>query len=89
MTSPAADKHDWATIPNAITVLRFLLVVPICYYLLTDSAPVATAFLLLRRLGLATGSMGSSHESLTRFPTSVSCLTRLPTGSGSSRLPCV
>ncbi|MGO2609372.1 CDP-alcohol phosphatidyltransferase family protein [Glutamicibacter ardleyensis] len=47
MTSPAADKHDWATIPNAITVLRFLLVVPICYYLLTDSAPVATAFLLL------------------------------------------
>lgn len=47
MSNPATRKNDWATVPNAITVLRFLLVVPICFYLLSNSAPVATAGLLL------------------------------------------
>jgi len=43
----AADRHEWATIPNAITLLRFLLVIPICYYLIGDTRPVLTAVLLL------------------------------------------
>lgn len=47
MTMKAARQNDWATIPNAVTVLRFLLVVPICSYLISDSRPTLTAILLL------------------------------------------
>lgn len=41
------SHNDWATIPNGITVLRFLLVVPICILLISDARPVLTAVLLL------------------------------------------
>lgn len=47
MAMRSGRKHDWATIPNAITVLRFLLVIPICGYLISDTRPVLTAILLL------------------------------------------
>lgn len=38
--------RDWATIPNAITVLRLLLVIPIVLLLVNDAAPVVTLILL-------------------------------------------
>ncbi|MGH3654906.1 CDP-alcohol phosphatidyltransferase family protein [Glutamicibacter sp.] len=43
----AVRKHEWATIPNAITIIRFLLVVPIVGYLVADTEPALTAVLLL------------------------------------------
>lgn len=39
-------QHDWATIPNAITALRLLLVIPITLLLVNDAAPVVTLVLL-------------------------------------------
>ncbi|MEV4774992.1 CDP-alcohol phosphatidyltransferase family protein [Microbacterium sp. LTA6] len=39
--------RDWATLPNAITVLRLLLVVPITVLLVQDAAPVLTLVLLV------------------------------------------
>lgn len=39
-------SRDWATIPNAITVLRLLIVIPITLLLVNDAAPVATLVLL-------------------------------------------
>ena len=43
----AVRKHEWATVPNAITVIRFLLVIPIFGYLVADTEPTLTAVLLL------------------------------------------
>lgn len=40
-------SRDWATIPNAITVLRLLLVVPIAILLIQHAAPVLTLVLLV------------------------------------------
>src|SRR5690606_7938279 len=39
-------QRDWATIPNAITVLRLLLVIPITLLLANGAAPVVTLVLL-------------------------------------------
>ncbi|MBO0981142.1 CDP-alcohol phosphatidyltransferase family protein [Microbacterium sp. SD291] len=39
--------RDWATLPNAITVLRLLLVVPITVLLVQHAAPVLTLVLLV------------------------------------------
>ncbi len=39
--------RDWATLPNAITVLRLLLVVPIIVLLIQNAAPVLTLVLLV------------------------------------------
>lgn len=47
METRAVRKHEWATIPNAITIIRFLLVIPIVGYLVADTEPVITAVLLL------------------------------------------
>src|SRR5690625_7426651 len=30
---PATGRPDWATIPNAVTLLRFLLLAPVCWML--------------------------------------------------------
>lgn len=38
---------DWATLPNAITLLRFALVLPITAMLIRDAAPAATLVLLM------------------------------------------
>ncbi|GAT73347.1 CDP-diacylglycerol-glycerol-3-phosphate 3-phosphatidyltransferase [Microbacterium sp. HM58-2] len=49
MTADSADprsRPDWATIPNAITLLRLLLVVPIAVLLVQGAEPVL-AFVLL------------------------------------------
>lgn len=43
----AVRKHEWTTVPNAITVIRFLLVIPIFGYLVADTEPTLTAVLLL------------------------------------------
>lgn len=40
-------SRDWATIPNAITVLRLLLVVPIAILLIQHADPVLTLVLLV------------------------------------------
>lgn len=40
-------RRDWATIPNAITVLRLLLVVPIAVLLIQHADPVLTLVLLV------------------------------------------
>lgn len=47
METRAVRKHEWATIPNAITIIRFLLVLPIVGFLVADTEPVLTAVLLL------------------------------------------
>ncbi|MDP3953006.1 CDP-alcohol phosphatidyltransferase family protein [Microbacterium sp.] len=49
MHLPVARRgpHDWATVPNAITVLRLLLVIPITLLLVNDAAPVITLALLI------------------------------------------
>ena len=47
MRMDAAPRNDWATIPNAITLLRLFLVIPICTYLVSDTRPTLTAILLL------------------------------------------
>ena len=47
MAMEAASRNDWATIPNAITLLRFFLVIPICIFLISDTRPTLTAALLL------------------------------------------
>ena len=46
MTDTGAHRDDWLTLPNAITVVRLLLVVPIGILLLQDRAPVTTAVLV-------------------------------------------
>lgn len=48
MHDPLARRgqRDWATIPNAITVLRLLLVIPITLLLANGAAPVVTLVLL-------------------------------------------
>lgn len=49
MTPPPFARHgrrDWATIPNVITVLRLVIVVPITVLLVSDAAPVVTLVLL-------------------------------------------
>ena len=45
---PFAERRprDWATVPNAITVLRLLIVIPIALLLVNDAAPVVTLVLL-------------------------------------------
>lgn len=40
-------REDWLTIPNIITLVRLLLLIPICYLLAIDSSPVVTAILLV------------------------------------------
>lgn len=47
MQTRGLRKHEWATIPNAITLIRFLLVVPIASFLVADTEPLLTAILLL------------------------------------------
>lgn len=42
----APGRPDWATIPNAVTLLRFLLLVPVCV-LLVDGGPDPLAVILL------------------------------------------
>lgn len=46
MTEPRSTRSDWLTLPNAITVARLLIVVPIGILLLRDVAPVWTAVLV-------------------------------------------
>ncbi|WP_336991466.1 CDP-alcohol phosphatidyltransferase family protein [Leucobacter sp. VD1] len=41
------QKHSWATLPNAITLLRLLLVVPIVVLLVEGEQPVLTVVLLV------------------------------------------
>lgn len=41
------SRDDWLTVPNAITVARMVLLAPICFFLITDQAPVLTAVLLM------------------------------------------
>jgi cardiolipin synthase len=49
MHPPVAGRRprDWATVPNAITVVRLLLVIPITLLLVNDAAPVVTLVLLI------------------------------------------
>ena len=50
MTADPADpasRPDWATLPNAITLVRLLLVVPIAVLLVQDADPVLTLVLLV------------------------------------------
>lgn len=47
MDAETESRKEWATIPNAITVLRFLLVIPICIYVVSGTHPTLTALLLL------------------------------------------
>ncbi|MGO1667176.1 CDP-alcohol phosphatidyltransferase family protein [Flaviflexus sp.] len=44
---PKLTRDDWLTVPNIITVIRLLLLVPIAYLLVFDMAPVMTAILLV------------------------------------------
>lgn len=46
MTAPVPHRSDWATIPNAVTLLRLVLLVPVCV-LLVDGGPDTLAVLLL------------------------------------------
>ena len=45
-TEPRASRGDWLTVPNLITIVRLLLVVPIGILLLEDRAPVWTTILV-------------------------------------------
>lgn len=46
-TRPSRRRPEWATVPNAITLLRLVLVVPVCVLLMGDSLPELTVALLL------------------------------------------
>ncbi|AZN29028.1 CDP-alcohol phosphatidyltransferase family protein [Flaviflexus salsibiostraticola] len=46
MTPGRFSRSEWLTIPNAITVARMLLLVPIAHLLITDQLPILTAVLL-------------------------------------------
>ncbi|WP_182353363.1 CDP-alcohol phosphatidyltransferase family protein [Flaviflexus huanghaiensis] len=46
MSERRFSRSDWLTIPNAVTVARMLLLVPIAYLLVVDQHPVLTAVLL-------------------------------------------
>lgn len=41
------SREDWLTIPNLITLVRLLLLIPICYLLAVDAKPGLTAALLV------------------------------------------
>src|SRR5690625_2746795 len=43
---PATGRPDWATIPNAVTLLRFLLLAPVCW-MLADGGPAPLDVILL------------------------------------------
>src|SRR5690625_1592379 len=43
---PATGRPDWATIPNAVTLLRFLLLAPVCW-MLADGGPDPLDVILL------------------------------------------
>ena len=45
-TEPRISTSDWLTLPNAITVVRFLMIVPIGILIIGDRAPVWTAVLV-------------------------------------------
>ncbi len=44
--APRERTPDWATVPNAITALRLLLVIPIAVLLVDGASPVVTLLLL-------------------------------------------
>lgn len=44
---PARRRPDWATVPNAVTLIRFGLLVPVCYLLVTAPAGSLLAVVLL------------------------------------------
>lgn len=46
MTNTGTHRDDWLTLPNAITVLRFLMIAPIGILIISDQAPVWTAVLV-------------------------------------------
>ena len=43
---PSTERGAWLTLPNAITVVRFLLVVPIGVLIISDRAPIWTIVLV-------------------------------------------
>ncbi|GAB2533134.1 CDP-alcohol phosphatidyltransferase family protein [Brachybacterium huguangmaarense] len=45
--SERAARPDWATIPNAVTLLRLLLLVPVCVLLATGPGTLAVVLLLV------------------------------------------
>lgn len=47
MSRQADGRPDWATIPNAITVVRFVLLVPICVLLVRHGPQTLSVVLLL------------------------------------------
>jgi cardiolipin synthase len=44
---PSPGRPDWLTIPNAITLLRLALIVPVCIFLTNDLWPELTLVLLV------------------------------------------
>lgn len=47
MDRQALSRSDWLTVPNIITVVRLLLLLPICYLFTVDGDPVLSAVLLV------------------------------------------
>lgn len=47
MSRAAEDRPDWATIPNAITLVRFVLLLPICVMLVRQGPETLSVVLLL------------------------------------------
>ena len=45
-TTDSKRPRDWATIPNAVTLLRFALVAPVAVLLVDGSRPVLAVVLL-------------------------------------------
>ena len=43
----AATRPDWATIPNLVTLLRFVLLAPVCVLLLDGPDTLAVVLLLV------------------------------------------
>ncbi len=46
-TRPSRQRSNWATVPNAITLLRLTLIVPVCVLLIHHSHPELTIALLV------------------------------------------
>lgn len=47
MTAPTRPRPDWATIPNLVTLLRFVLLAPVCLLLLDGPDTHAVVLLLV------------------------------------------
>ncbi|GAA4531093.1 CDP-alcohol phosphatidyltransferase family protein [Brachybacterium paraconglomeratum] len=47
MTAPTRSRPDWATIPNLVTLVRFVLLAPVCLLLLDGPDTLAVVLLLV------------------------------------------